>query len=107
MGEIAEAMLNGILCAGCGEYLHCDEEAGFPLYCSEQCAKDCGAGFEQTVGFQSHGYPPNHMNGRRRQRAKRRSFRKPDTPCPHCNKLMRGQQGVRDHIRDHHPERAG
>lgn len=36
MGEIAEAMLDGTLCAGCGEYL--GEEAGFPIYC-EGCQR--------------------------------------------------------------------
>jgi len=37
MGEIAEAMLDGTLCASCGDFLGMDE--GFPIYCSA-CAPD-------------------------------------------------------------------
>lgn len=32
MGEIADAMINGEFCMGCGEYL--GEETGYPGYCS-------------------------------------------------------------------------
>ena len=32
MGEIADAMLDGTLCAGCGDYLGRDD--GFPIYCA-------------------------------------------------------------------------
>lgn len=38
MGEIAEMMLDGTLCEGCGEYLE-GEGMGFPRYCSG-CARD-------------------------------------------------------------------
>lgn len=40
MGEIAEMMLDGTLCEGCGEYI--GRNSGFPQYCSPQCAKDRG-----------------------------------------------------------------
>jgi hypothetical protein len=34
MGEIAEMMLDGTMCAGCGEFLHEGEDGeGFPEYC--------------------------------------------------------------------------
>jgi hypothetical protein len=36
MSDIAEMMLEGILCATCGVYLD-SEPVGFPKYC-EQCA---------------------------------------------------------------------
>ncbi len=36
MGEIADMMLEGDLCAGCGVYLEGDGE-GFPRYCSKEC----------------------------------------------------------------------
>lgn len=42
MGEIADMMIEGDLCEGCGEYLE-GEGSGFPRYCSEQCARDRGA----------------------------------------------------------------
>lgn len=32
MGEIAEMMLDGTLCAGCGEFLS-ETPAGYPVYC--------------------------------------------------------------------------
>lgn len=41
MGEIADMMLDGTLCEGCGEFIEGDA-SGFPRYCSPQCAKDRG-----------------------------------------------------------------
>lgn len=41
MGEIADMMLDGTLCEGCGEYL--GEGMGFPDYCSDECASKCKA----------------------------------------------------------------
>ena len=43
MGEIADAMLDGTLCEGCGSYIDGDSASGFPRYCSPQCAADRGA----------------------------------------------------------------
>lgn len=40
MGEIADMMLDGDLCEGCGEYI--GDGGGFPRYCSAQCEKDRG-----------------------------------------------------------------
>lgn len=47
MGEIADSMVNGELCAMCGVALdyskEVDEEPyGIPMYCSESCAIDAG-----------------------------------------------------------------
>ncbi len=42
MGEIAEMMLDGSLCEGCGSYID-DETLGYPRYCCEECAKGSGA----------------------------------------------------------------
>ncbi len=42
MGEIADMMLEGEMCEGCGEFLDNDEVPGFPMYCSTKCAKDRG-----------------------------------------------------------------
>jgi hypothetical protein len=41
MGEAAEMMLDGTLCASCGSYIEGDGE-GFPRYCSPQCRRDAG-----------------------------------------------------------------
>lgn len=40
MGEIADMMLEGTLCAMCGVFIGTD--SGIPTYCSEECAKDAG-----------------------------------------------------------------
>lgn len=50
MGEIAEMMLNGTMCAMCGEYLNCEEcqDIGIPMYCSLECAKQQGADKNQV-----------------------------------------------------------
>lgn len=52
MGEIVDAMLNGILCAGCGVALEDSEGEdyglGMPMYCSEQCAKEHDADKSQV-----------------------------------------------------------
>lgn len=40
MGDIAEAMLDGTLCEGCGVFIDDGPAAGFPRYCSAACAPD-------------------------------------------------------------------
>lgn len=40
MGEIADAMINGDMCEGCGIYL--GEGSGYPRYCSDACAQERG-----------------------------------------------------------------
>lgn len=42
MGEIADMMLEGDLCECCGTALMQDKSPGFPMYCSNECAKDRG-----------------------------------------------------------------
>lgn len=39
MGEAAEMMLDGTLCAGCGEFMDGDGD-GIPRYCCEDCAPE-------------------------------------------------------------------
>lgn len=50
MGEIADAMLSGELCAMCGVCLDCEDcaDMGIPMYCSVECAKNQGASKEQV-----------------------------------------------------------
>ncbi len=40
MGEIAEMMLEGILCNQCGAFV--GEEVGYPQYCDIECAMESG-----------------------------------------------------------------
>lgn len=48
MGEIADAMIDGEMCAMCGVYLE-GEAWGFPCYCSKQCAKDAGVPLSEAT----------------------------------------------------------
>jgi hypothetical protein len=75
MGQIAETMLDGTMCEGCGEYLGSDN--GFPTYCAA-CANEkeimySGVGKNEKVG------------------------------CPHCKKRVK-KTGLTDHLRDVHPD---
>ena len=49
MGEIADMMLDGTLCECCGCYIGSD--AGFPQYCSDECAADRGALAQRSSTF--------------------------------------------------------
>jgi hypothetical protein len=49
MGEIADMMLDGTMCEGCGVFLD-EPPMGIPNYCSEECANDRG----MTI---KNGYP--------------------------------------------------
>lgn len=64
MGEIAEMMLDGTLCEGCGEYI--GEGEGFPRYCCDACAR--GPGVEPA---------PRPESRRKRRRPARLPRRKP------------------------------
>lgn len=39
MGDIAEMVLEGLLCSVCGTFLDVEDEAGYPVACSE-CQDD-------------------------------------------------------------------
>lgn len=43
MGEIADMMLDGTLCEGCGGTIDDPIDADIPDYCSMECAKDRNA----------------------------------------------------------------
>lgn len=87
MGEIADMMLDGTMCEGCGEYM--GEGDGFPQYCSEQCANDRGANPSQIKDRPVFEAPS-----------------KRDTSCPKCGKMCRGHQGYLDHFRVKHDGKA-
>lgn len=55
MGEIADMMLDGTLCEGCGEYLENGADMGIPDYCSAECA----IGRDATWWLESNGYKKN------------------------------------------------
>jgi hypothetical protein len=80
MGEIADMMLDGTLCAGCGEFL--GEDAGYPVYCL-RCAKDLPGD-----NFQSPKYKPRQQTA-------------PKVKCDVCGKKVKAS-GLADHKRDTH-----
>lgn len=63
MGEIADMMLDGTLCEGCGVYI--GEGDGFPQYCSKDCADDRGYSEQE-----------NSLTKKERSRKKAKSKRK-------------------------------
>ncbi|MBV8273558.1 MAG: hypothetical protein JO067_14925 [Cupriavidus sp.] len=75
MGEIAEMMLDGTLCEGCGVYLD-GEGDGYPRRCD-----DCP-------------YPAESASALRKPAA-------PKTNCPTCNRRVK-LAGLADHQRDAH-----
>lgn len=79
MGEIAEMMLDGTLCEGCGAYLDGSAD-GFPRRC-RACKSD-------SRSMQQH---PN-------------TIYKPSVPkvsCPTCKRRVK-EAGLKDHMRDAH-----
>lgn len=87
MGEIAEMMLDGTLCEGCGDFI--GEGTGIPGYCSEECARDRGATWFDGRDLTARTEPPAPNPAK--------------TNCPHCNKRVK-KVGLADHIRVKHPE---
>lgn len=82
MGEIADMMLDGTLCEGCGVYLGSDWG---PTYCPA-CAK--------THSFQGGWIVDDPLRG----------VKKPDVPkvaCPTCGKFVK-VTGIGDHWRQVH-----
>lgn len=77
MGEIAEMMLDGTLCEGCGEYMDDDGASGFPRYCSPECAR--GRGMDYIA--------PEARN---------------KFACPSCQKRFRSERAMRQHFGDKH-----
>ncbi len=73
MGEIADMMLEGDLCEGCGSFIDL-KGAGFPRYCSAQCAGDRGAP-RGTIADYAAGAAERERERRRRKR-RRRAARK-------------------------------
>lgn len=87
MGEIAEMMLDGTLCEGCGMVLF-DSPEGMPGYCSEKCARDRGADWWLEA----------------RKPPRRKKLRKKRVSCPvhGCQKLFKNERNMKDHLRDKH-----
>jgi hypothetical protein len=83
MGEIAEMMLDGTLCEGCGEFLD-RGSPGFAQYC----------GGCRPAASQAHGSLRYQQNVEARARK--------TEACPECGKRFRKAIAVEDHRRAVH-----
>lgn len=98
MGEIAEMMLDGTLCEGCGDFIGSD--AGFPQYCSPQCAAGRGMTYEQPKS-RANARKAARINRERQEAAGPKPF-----ACPTCSKRFRFDTALSQHRRDAHPHFA-
>jgi hypothetical protein len=76
MGDIADMMLDGTLCEGCGVFLN-DDVPGYPCRC-ESCRADAARDYLATH------QPP-----------------KPKAKCAVCGRKVKAS-GLKDHMRDAH-----
>jgi hypothetical protein len=75
VGEIADMMLDGTMCQGCGVWLHDGKDGpGYPGFC-HSCQ------------------PPNHKSAP--------NYSAPKVNCPKCGKRVKAI-GLKDHQRDAH-----
>lgn len=78
MGDVADMMLDGTLCEGCGVYL--GEAVGYPRRC-RKCQKDQRVDALRTATHTHH--------------------REQKTQCPTCGRRVK-IVGLTDHMRDSH-----
>jgi len=85
MGDIADMMLDGTLCQGCGEYL--DRIGGFPQFCvSCQAQQSIDVHGRPDFGVETKpAYVPDPIN----------------IHCPDCGRKVK-RVGLADHRRDSH-----
>lgn len=95
MGEIAEMMLDGTLCEGCGEYI--GDGSGFPGYCSDACARGRG----MTYAAPKVRLSPNARRAQR-QNQERAAIANRKHKCSKCGKGFRSTFAVMQHMRDKH-----
>lgn len=93
MGEIADAMLNGEMCEGCGVWLE-RESDGMPGYCSAQCAQDRGADW----WLEANGYSTVETKSRPKKLSKKRL----SCTVPGCTARFKKEAHRADHLRDKH-----
>lgn len=100
MGEIAEMMLDGTLCEGCGEFMDGDGD-GIPRYCSPQCAARSGMIYEQPIS-RAKARKGERVNLTREIAAGGiKTF-----SCPVCSKRFRYTTALEQHQRDKHSTAA-
>lgn len=110
MGEIAEAMLDGVFCQSCGELIGDGEGCGFPVTC-EACGGDSEPeddvlyvalerplrvyGCEKcTRRFASKGALRNHYQDAHKTN--------PPHYCEECRRTFASPSAIKQHLRDKH-----
>jgi len=83
MGDVADMMLDGTLCEGCGVFLNANAP-GYPCYCGD-CAGDRNKERKAATAVEHAA----HL-----KRAKK-------CACPTCGKRVK-EVGLADHMRDSH-----
>lgn len=86
MGEIAEMMLDGTLDSVTGEYI----------------GSDCGYPITTESGHPNSLYTEDELCEMYGPRDPGRRKHKKDRKCPHCNKAVRGSEGLRMHVKAKH-----
>lgn len=75
MGDYADMIIDGTMCESCGEFIGPGD--GFPRQCRGCCA-------DQRRNQKPMVTPSGKIQ------------------CPHCNRKLRNEQGLHDHLRDKH-----
>jgi hypothetical protein len=99
MGEIADMMLDGTLCEGCGDFI--GRHAGFPQYCSPRCAADRGLPYTPpTQRPRSSATAKKAARHNRERKLRAKAAGKP-FEC-YCGKLCRTADGLKAHQQAKH-----
>lgn len=91
MGEIAEMMLDGSLCEGCGEFM--GEACDFPRLC-HRCAQDRRKDGHKVTMLEGFGLIDEG-------KSKPAPIAAVKVKCPTCGKRVK-EVGLKDHLRDAH-----
>jgi len=70
MGEIAEMMINGLMCSGCGEFMGDFDEPGFARYCCG-CARHERQFSKQPARTMPPMFTPEQIAARDQKRAEK------------------------------------
>lgn len=98
MGEIADAILEGVFCQGCGDYL--GEGGGYPTFC-----RGCQPKRPPRRRRAIHRNDAQGIAAAVRKDAER-SRQEAEATCPTCGKRLRNARGRAQHQRDAHGEQV-
>jgi hypothetical protein len=96
MGEIAEMMLEGILCEGCGEFMG-GRVPGYPRRC-----RSCGPAISLATALKRPLTPGARRNARHNRERHEAAKTRKQFECDKCHRLFRTSEGVLQHAKDKH-----